>query len=66
MSVIEEVIAKAGSKSELARVLGTTKQFVSQLAKGDRPIPAKRCAAIEAAYGIPKERLRPDIFGPAA
>jgi DNA-binding transcriptional regulator YdaS (Cro superfamily) len=66
MSLIEEVVAAAGGRLELARAMGVSTQFVHQLLRGERPIPAKRCSAIEAVTGIPRARLRPDVFGAPA
>ena len=53
-----EVIAKAGSLSELATALGESPQTVSNWRH--RSFPAHRCKAIEALTGISVRRLRPD------
>ena len=46
----------------LSRRLGISKQAVSQWQwKG---VPPERVLAVETATGIPREELRPDIFGP--
>lgn len=63
MRVIDEVITAVGGRGQLATLLGVSLQFVGQMAKGQRPIPARRCSLLEAATGIPRERMRPDVFG---
>jgi hypothetical protein len=40
MRIIEEAIDRAGSKAQLARELGVSRQFIAQMAAGDAPIPA--------------------------
>lgn len=59
VNIIEQVIAQAGSQKALADLLGVSKAFVNQIAQGERPIPAERCARIEESLGIPCEQLRP-------
>lgn len=49
--------------SELAARLGVDKATVTRWAKG--VIPVSRVVAIEAHTGIPRERLRPDLFSPS-
>jgi DNA-binding transcriptional regulator YdaS (Cro superfamily) len=50
----------AGGTTALARRLGISKQAVSMWGR----IPAERVIAIEAATGIPREELRPDLYPP--
>lgn len=50
----------AGGTTALACELGISKQAVSMWKK----IPAERVIAIEAATGIPREELRPDLYPP--
>lgn len=63
MTPIQQAVEIAGGQASLARMLGVSGSFVSQLVAGHRPVPAKKCAAIEKATGITREELRPDIFG---
>lgn len=65
---LQEAVRLCGSPVALAEAMGVSPQFVSQLLKGRRPVPPGRCARIEAATGgeVRKERLRPDVFGPAS
>lgn len=51
-----------GGNTALARLIGgITPQAISQW----RKVPIERLADVEAATGIPREQLRPDVFGPA-
>lgn len=58
---LDRAIAAVGSATELARLLGVTKQAISQW--GLRKIPAERVVEVEKLTGIPRHELRPDIFG---
>jgi DNA-binding transcriptional regulator YdaS (Cro superfamily) len=58
--IIDEAFEKAGSASELARKLGVTPSAVLQWDK----IPPSRALGVEAATGISRHRLRPDVYGP--
>lgn len=52
-----------GGPSALAKAIGDiTSQAVSQWKR----VPAERVVDVEKATGIPREELRPDIFGHAA
>jgi hypothetical protein len=51
-----------GSLAEVARKIGVTRAAISMW----RQIPADRMLDIEAATGIPREKLRPDLFRTAA
>jgi DNA-binding transcriptional regulator YdaS (Cro superfamily) len=60
--ICKQAIEVAGGPAKLAKVLGgITSQAISQWKK----IPPHRVIAIEAASGISRHRLRPDIYGPA-
>lgn len=59
-STVELVIAKAGGMRALARALGINYQAIQSW----KEIPAKRVLEIEQATGIPREQLRPDLYGP--
>lgn len=47
-----------GRRVELAKRLGVRPSAISQW----RQVPAHRTAAIEAATGIPRQKLRPDLY----
>lgn len=51
------------TQSELADKVGVTQGAISQWLK--RGVPPRRVKAVEKATGIPRERLRPDIYGRA-
>src|SRR5262245_2787502 len=55
---LSQAIDAAGGVSELARRLGIAQPSVSNWTR----IPAERVAAVEAATGIDRRRLRPDLF----
>lgn len=59
MNAFQEYVARRGATAELARVLGVTPAAIRQW---DGHIPAERVVAVEAATGIPREALRPDLF----
>jgi DNA-binding transcriptional regulator YdaS (Cro superfamily) len=59
-SVIDEAIAVAGGPTALARQLGIRMPSLYSW----RRVPPPRVLAIEAATGIPRTRLRPDLYPP--
>lgn len=55
-----------GNQSELARICGVSQPTVwGWLNKGRGILPAEHCLKVEAATGISRHELRPDVFGPA-
>lgn len=58
----DEAVLAAGGPTRLAETLGISDAAVCQW----KHIPAKRVIAVEKASGLPRSRLRPDIFGDAA
>ena len=53
----------AGSQKLLADKIGTTQSQVSYwLVKAKKGVPAEFCVPIEAATGVPRHELRPDIY----
>lgn len=59
----ETAIRRIGSY-RLAQMLGVKHPTIHSWLRAGRP-PAKRVLAIEAATGISRYQLRPDVFGPA-
>lgn len=55
---LDAAIRAAGGVGELARRLGVSQPSVS----GWKRIPAERIAAVEAATGLRRDQLRPDLF----
>lgn len=62
---LDAAINKVGGQVALATACNVTPQAVNQWAQKGKP-PAGRVLAIEAATGISRHELRPDIFGPMA
>lgn len=65
MNPVESAISRLTppSQAELARVCGQKPQAVTRwLAKG--VVPAVHVLTIEAATGVSRHLLRPDVFGP--
>ena len=66
MNAIDTAIDRHGAgQAGIARLLGVSPQAVSQWVAGSRPVPPRHAMAIEAATGVSRHDLRPDIFGPA-
>jgi DNA-binding transcriptional regulator YdaS (Cro superfamily) len=59
-SIIDEAIRIAGGPTALARALG----FKMPSLYSWKRVPATRVLAVEAATGIPRTRLRPDLYPP--
>ena len=58
---LEKAIAVAGSKYRLAKLIGIKPPSVHGWMRSER-IPAERVLAVEAATGISRHELRPDIY----
>jgi TorA maturation chaperone TorD len=58
-SGLDEAIRAVGGVSELARRIGISQPSVSNWAK----VPAERVLAVEAATGVARVALRPDLYG---
>jgi TorA maturation chaperone TorD/DNA-binding transcriptional regulator YdaS (Cro superfamily) len=56
---VNQAIQAVGGVTELARVLGIAQPSVSNWIK----IPAERVIAVEAATGVSRAQLRPDLYG---
>ena len=54
-----------GGQSALARILGCTPQAVQRMCATGR-VPAERVLAIEAASGVSRHDLRPDLYPKSA
>lgn len=59
MKILDEAIAQAGGMMAFAKAIGINRTAIYRWK--DR-IPAERVIDVERASGIPRERLRPDIF----
>ena len=56
---LEEAIRAVGGVSELARQIGISQPSVSNWTR----VPAERVPLVEAATGVNRKILRPDLFG---
>ena len=56
--VLKEALEPKGSARRLADALGITEQAVSQWSK----VPASRVLEFERETGIPRHRVRPDLY----
>ncbi|MBH1367906.1 helix-turn-helix domain-containing protein [Stenotrophomonas maltophilia] len=65
MNPIAIAIEKSGAgQAGIARLLGVSPQAVNQWVSGIRPVPSRHVLAIEAASGISRHELLPEVFGP--
>lgn len=62
---IKVAVDACGGQKALAEKVGVSPSFVFQWLRGDRPVPAARCIAIEHACqgAVTRHDLRPDVFG---
>lgn len=62
LAALRDAVACAGSQSALSRILGVTQATVSNWLSKRQPLPAEHVLTVERATGIPRSRLRPDIY----
>ena len=55
---LKEALKRAGGQQALGRLLNISVQAVHQW----RRVPAERIIAVERATGVPRARLRPDLY----
>lgn len=60
-SGIDDAVRAAGGLGQLGRAIGCSVTAVCRWRQAGR-VPANRVLAIEAATGIPRDRLRPDLY----
>jgi DNA-binding transcriptional regulator YdaS (Cro superfamily) len=53
-----QAIQAAGGRKALARLLGISKQAVQKWTR----VPADRIIDVERVTGVPREKLRPDLY----
>lgn len=58
--ILDEVFGALGSKSKLARELKITPQSLQNWKR----VPPYRVLVVEKATGIPRHRIRPDLYPP--
>ena len=62
MKGIEKAVLKVGGQTELARRIGVSQARVWNWINRDRDVPAEMVLRIEKASGVPRQRIRPDIY----
>jgi DNA-binding transcriptional regulator YdaS (Cro superfamily) len=62
-SPLAEAVRKAGSQSAFARLTKKGQSSVHALLRDGKPLWAEKVLTVEAATGVSKHRLRPDIYG---
>lgn len=65
MNKITEAVSAVGGQVALAKILDVNPSLISQWVTGRLKVAARHCLAIEAATGVSRHDLRPDVFGPA-
>lgn len=59
---LQEAVEVAGSQSALARICGVGQPAVWKWLQSSKRIPAEFVLRVEAATGVSKHHLRPDIY----
>jgi TorA maturation chaperone TorD len=62
LAALERAISAAGGQSALARQIGKSQGHVWHWLKVAKRVPAEAVIAIEAATGVPRSDLRPDVY----
>lgn len=55
-------VTRAGGQSSIARICGCTPGNINQLLQKERQLPAEHVLKVEAATGVSRHDLRPDIY----
>ncbi|WP_395391433.1 transcriptional regulator [Novosphingobium sp. BL-8A] len=61
-SPLARAVRKVGSQSAFGRLLGRRQSTIYGWLKNETPIPAKHVLVVEAATGISRHELAPDIY----
>lgn len=61
---LAEAVRRVGSQSAFGRLIGKRQSTVHEWLRDCRPLPAEHVLAVEAATGISRHELRPDIYPP--
>jgi DNA-binding transcriptional regulator YdaS (Cro superfamily) len=59
---LRRAVELVGSQTAVARLLGVSQPSVWKWLSKEKPLPAEHVLAMEAATGISKHELRPDIY----
>lgn len=60
---LDTAIKMAGGQAALARACGITQAAVWKWTRVQKRVPAEYVAMVEAASGVPRSELRPDLHG---
>jgi DNA-binding transcriptional regulator YdaS (Cro superfamily) len=63
---LEEAVEKAGGQSRLARKIGAKQQNVWDWLNKSGVVSPRFVLAVERETGVPRHRLRPDLYPPPA
>lgn len=61
-TALARAVRAAGSQSAFGRIIGRPQTTVSTWLREGRELPAEHVLAVEAATGVSKHALRPDIY----
>lgn len=61
LSALQNAVTKAGGQTALARAIGKTQGHISVWIRR-RHVPAEEVLKIEAATGVSRHELRPDLY----
>lgn len=65
-STVIQAVAKAGGRSRVAKMFDVTEEAVRQWALPGRRVPAECVLELEAASGVSRYAIRPDVYGTPA
>lgn len=60
---LKTAVTRAGSQKALADLIDRSQQVISKWLRQGGKVPAEAALKIEAATGVSRHALRPDIFG---
>ncbi len=61
-SALAKAVRKAGSQSAFGRIVGKRQSVIHDWLREERSLPAELVFAVEAATGISRHELRPDLY----
>lgn len=61
-AALREAVSSVGSQGAMARLLGVAQPSVWKWLANGKPLPAEHVLAVEAATGVSRHDLRPDIY----
>ena len=63
MNIFLKISNDTGSQAKAAGLIGVSTSAYSAWVVGEKKISPKNAKKIEKLFGIPREQLRPDIYG---